>query len=355
MPSLNIGLPPAQRILVLAPHPDDESLSCGGTIAHYVRNGAVVSLLVFSDGAAIEEPDGQQADVVAAREREMATATTILGLQQVQTVGLPDGHLTSHTVQVHEAIQQQLVTFQPDLVLAPSPMDGHADHATVGRMALHLFRHTPGWALAFYEGLTPVRFNTLVEITEVAAIKEKAIRCYQRSLFQQPELFWEAFRALNLAKSAFVHRLGLFESLWVLHAPLTDDEMIEWTTYGFQPHDKGQFTLRSVQQSDELLFALQEQATALTHIQHQYDTLQRQHAELQRQVHAPTPAAHASQHVGDEHERAVPILHGRRFSALRSSLRHYVEQVCPTGSPQRVLLRAIKRQLTQYTSKSPSE
>jgi len=57
--------------------------------------------------------------------------------------------------------------------------------------------------LAFYEVLAPLRFNMLVEITDVASIKEQAIRCYQRSLFQQPDLFWEAFRALNMAKSAF--------------------------------------------------------------------------------------------------------------------------------------------------------
>jgi len=137
---VNVELPPAQRIFVIAPHPDDESLGCGGTIARYVRNEAIVNLLVISDGAAIEEPDGQQADVVTARMQEMVTATKILGIQTGTDIRIADGQLALHTAQVHEAIQKQLVTFQPDLVLAPSPIDGHNDHVTVGRIALHLFR-----------------------------------------------------------------------------------------------------------------------------------------------------------------------------------------------------------------------
>ena len=91
---MNVGLPPAQRILVLAPHPDDESLSCGGMIVRYVRDGAVVSLLVVSDGAAIEEPDGYHEDVVAIRRQELTAAAAILGISQLHDViagqGPPD-------------------------------------------------------------------------------------------------------------------------------------------------------------------------------------------------------------------------------------------------------------------------
>jgi N-acetylglucosamine malate deacetylase 1 len=352
---VNLGLPPAQRILVLAPHPDDESLSCGGTIVRYVRDGAVVSLLVVSDGAAIEEPDGYHEDVVAIRRQELTAAAAVLGISQLHELELPDGQLVHHPGRIQEAIRAQLADFRPDLVLAPSPIDGHSDHVTVGRITLQLFRETPGWTLAFYEGLAPLRFNWLVEITEVAPLKEKAIHCYQRSLFQQPTLFWEAFHALNVAKSAFVHRPGLFEALWVLHTPPTDYEIIEWATYGFQPHDNGQPTLRTVQQIDELLFALQEKATTLADVQKRHDALQRENTELQRQLHEQVAVNSALRQTVESRTQGFQQERSQFSLKFPLFLRHHVERAFPTGSPRRAVLDAVKRRIIQYTSKSPSE
>ena len=352
---MNIGLPAAQRILVLAPHPDDESLSCGGTIVRYIREGAIVSLLVVSDGAAIEEPDGYHEDVVVIRRQELTAAAAILGISQLHELELPDGQLIHHIGRIQEAIRAQLADFRPDLILSPSPIDGHSDHATIGRMTLQLFRETPGWALAFYEGLTPLRFNWLVEITDVAPLKEKAIHCYQRSLFRQPTLFWEAFHALNVAKSAFVHRPGLFEAFWVLHTPPTDYEIIEWATYGFQPHDNGQPTLRTVQQIDELLFALREKTTILTHVQQQHDTLQRENTELQRQLHEQAAVDTALQQTIESRTQGFQQEHSLFSLKLPPFLRHHVQRAFPIGSPRRAVLDAVKRRIIQYTSKSPSE
>ena len=352
---MNIGLPPAQRILVLAPHPDDESLSCGGTIVRYVREGAVVSLLVISDGAAIEEPDGPHEDVVVIRRQELTAAAAILGISQLHELELPDGQLVHHAVRIREAIHAQLAEFRPDLILAPSPVDGHSDHVTVGRMTLQLFRETPGWTLAFYEGLSPLRFNWLVEITDVALVKEKAIHCYHRSLFRQPTLFWEAFHALNLAKSAFVHHTGLFEAFWVLHTPPTDYEMIEWATYGFQPHNDGQPTLRTIQQIDELLFALREKTATLTEVRQQHDTLRRENTELQRQLHEQTAINTALRQIVESHAQGFHQERGQFSLKFPPFLRHHVERAFPPGSPRRAVLSALKRYITQYTSKSPSE
>ena len=60
------------------------------------RDGAVVSLLVVSDGAAIEEPDGYHEDMVAIRKQELTAAAAILGISQLHELGLPDGQLIHH-------------------------------------------------------------------------------------------------------------------------------------------------------------------------------------------------------------------------------------------------------------------
>jgi len=264
-------------------------------------------LLVISDGAAIEEPDGQQADVVTARMQEMVTATKILGIQQVQTLGLPDGQLALHTAQVHEAIQKQLVTFHltscwlrlPSMDIT-TMLQLAALHSTCSAVLL-------AGCLAFYEVLALYVFNMLVEITDVASIKEQAIRCYQRSLFQQPDLFWEAFRALNMAKSAFVHRAGLFEAFWVFtHSP-TDHEIITWATYGFQSCDNEQPTLRMVKDIDDLVFALGEKTRALTSIEQQHNAL-RDETRGSRTQAAGTDDSHRSSATGTTKARKrIPI------------------------------------------------
>jgi LmbE family N-acetylglucosaminyl deacetylase len=400
---VHIGLLPAQRILVIAPHPDDESLGCGGTIVRYVTNGAIVNLLVVSDGAAIEEPDGQHDDIVAVRRQELESAVLALGIHHVQTLQIPDGQLDHYETQIHKAISDCLTTFQPDLVLAPSLIDGHVDHVTVGRITLQLLRTTPGWTLAFYEVLAPLRFNTLIDITDVAATKEKAICCYQRSLFQQPQLFWEAFRSLNVAKSAFVHRAGLFEAFWVLRIPPTDQEVLDWVTYAFQLRDDGPSPLRRVKGIDDLVFAVQEKTRALANAELQIGALRDELAEIAHKLHSQetliatlqqaqadnntvaqtSQSAFLNRATKDGHSRFVTLsetkgLSERFFAALRMTrlwgcgvrctnilrsdsarerglIRRYFEYAFPVGSPRRAALSVLKRRLAQYTSKSPKE
>jgi len=352
---VNTDLPPAKRVVVIAPHPDDESLGCGGTIARFAKNGAEVRLLVVSDGAAIEEPDGRHEDIVAVRTQELEAATKILGIQHLRTLQLPDGRLTHHEAQIHTALSDYLTTVQPDLVLAPSLIDGHQDHVIVGRIALQLLRTTPGWTLAFYEVLAPLRFNTLVDITDVASIKETAIRCYQRSLFQQPQLFWDAFRALNVAKSAFVHHSGLFEAFWVLHAPPSDHEIIAWATYGFQPSHNGQGPLQRVKDVDDLVFAVQEKMQQLANTDQQIHTLRSElTAATQKLQHQETLIA-ALQLASNKSATPAQDSRAECLTKETSLFRQCLEYVFPPGSSRRSALSVVKRRLTQYTSKSPNE
>ncbi len=352
---MNTGLPPAQRILVLAPHPDDESLGCGGTIARYTRNGALVELVVVSDGAALDEPDGRHDDLVAARLEEVKAAAAILSLQNIHTLALPDGQLSQHEMAIQKAIHDRILVFQPDLVLAPSPIDGHQDHVTVGQVALQLFRRVPGWVLAFYEVLVPLHYNWLVDISDVLSVKKRAALCYQRSLFQQPALFWEAFQALNLFKSAFVHRHGFFEALWVLQSPPTDQEVIAWTTYDFRSSDGNQLSVQSVREVDELVFALHEKAKIITQSEQRQSVLQRENEELRQtlQVHVATGAA--LQKTLDQHTSELERL--RKQVSVRGprGLRPYIDRAFPIGTPRRAALSALKRRIAQYTSKSPRE
>jgi hypothetical protein len=131
--------------------------------------------------------------------------------------------------------------------------------------------------------------------------------------------------------------------------------MIEWATYGFQPHDNGQPTLRTVQQIDELLFALQEKAATLTEVQQQRDTLRRENTELQRQLHEQMAVDTVLRQTIESHTQGFHQERGQSSLRFPPFLRHHVERAFPIGSPRRAVLSALKRYVTQYTSKSPSE
>jgi LmbE family N-acetylglucosaminyl deacetylase len=352
---VEISLPPATRVLVLAPHPDDESLGCGGTIASYTRQGVAVALIVISDGGALDEQSDHAGDLGAQRAQEAMAAATVLGVSQVDFLGLPDGQLAHYRSELAHAVHQHITRFTPDLILCPSPIDGHPDHAAVARVLLQLHRALPGWTLAFYELHTPLRPNWLVNISEVLPIKEQAILCYQRSLFGRPHFFWETVRGLNQARSFFVHQAGFFEALWVTRAPLTDQEVIDWSTFDFHPQSSEALTLRSLKGVDECLFLLKERSAEAASLKQQQETLQQEKESLQQQLHNQAATLASLQQAFERQNRELQALQHSFTTWARQFCRRYIDRRFPVGTRARAVLRRLNRLRLQYTSKSPSE
>lgn len=352
---MNMALPPARRVLVLAPHPDDESLGCGGTIALHVQGGAMVALVVVSDGAALAEERQGQGDLAAERAHETTQAAAVLGIHQVHFLGFPDGYLIQHQEEISTALRRRISDFNPDFVLCPSPIEGHWDHAAVARIMLRLLREMPGWSLAFYELHTPVRPNWLVDISAVLSFKERAILCYPRSLLGKPALFWETVRGLNQFRAFFVHQPGFFEALWIVRAPLTDQEVLDWVTFGFNPRPSEEPTLWTLRGIDELHFAVKEKTTEIQSWRQRVDTLQKEKEKLQRELQAQILAANALQQTTAAKEHELLVLEGSLTMWLRQFGRRSVDRVFPAGSPGRAMINRLNRLRHQYTSKSPSE
>ncbi len=108
-------------ILVLAAHPDDAELGCGGTIARHVALGYKVGVVDFTRGELGTRGTPQT------RDREAAEAAVILGLSARENLALRDGffgHSESEVLKVIEAIRH----YRPDVVLANAIHDRHPDH-----------------------------------------------------------------------------------------------------------------------------------------------------------------------------------------------------------------------------------
>jgi glycosyltransferase involved in cell wall biosynthesis/LmbE family N-acetylglucosaminyl deacetylase len=114
--------------LVIAPHPDDETLGCGGTIAALAAAGRSVGVVFMTDGGLAGE--GTRESIVADRADETRRACEVLGIKPANTwrLGHPDGALGRHATEAVEELRGIIERFAPDRVLVPHADDVHPDH-----------------------------------------------------------------------------------------------------------------------------------------------------------------------------------------------------------------------------------
>ena len=129
--------PPDGSYLVVAPHPDDESLMFGGHLARLATRGTPVHLVAVTDGEAAYPDAVDGAALAPLRRKEQAGALAALGLggATVTRLGIPDGGVTAHEARIAEAIASLIADRRIDVVLAPWVRDHHADHEACGRAA----------------------------------------------------------------------------------------------------------------------------------------------------------------------------------------------------------------------------
>lgn len=120
------------RVLVVAPHPDDEVLGVGALLSSLVAAGSSVTVLAVTDGTAAY-PALDPAALARTRTRESEAACADLGVEAPVRLGLPDGNVTGHERALATAVADHL---RPGAVcLAPWRGDGHPDHEAAGRAA----------------------------------------------------------------------------------------------------------------------------------------------------------------------------------------------------------------------------
>lgn len=147
----------AASMLVLAPHPDDESLGCGALIAACAAEGRSVHVVVVSDGR-FSHPHSRSHPaerLVSLRAAETRAAAAALGLdpeRDLTFLGLPDRSVPRSGPGLAAACDgiRHVLPAAPDVVLAPWQHDPHADHAATAAMAQALLEGWPAARLLSY-------------------------------------------------------------------------------------------------------------------------------------------------------------------------------------------------------------
>lgn len=202
------------NILVVGPHPDDQELGMGGTIAKLVSQGHDVLLLDMTNGE--PTPHGS----VETRAKEAAEAARILGVQR-ELIGLPN-RMVQHSIEARHAVAGAIRRHRADVIFAPYFHDAHPDHVATTRIvedarfdAKLTKIDLPGEPIYpkwfFYYYCTHLRWvadpSFLVDISGFEKAKRDAVLAYH-SQFVVPERNRRVIEWIDAANTYFGSRIG---------------------------------------------------------------------------------------------------------------------------------------------------
>jgi N-acetylglucosamine malate deacetylase 1 len=173
------------RLLVIAPHPDDESIGCGGTILLHRQRGDPVSVVFLTSG---ERGIVGAAPEVAmrVRESEAAAAAEVLGIEQLEFLRFADSACNKCVAQIAERLRSVIDRVQPQALLLPHPEDQHPDHLACLPIVQAALRGVPDPPeLRGYEIWTPLHsFQYVEDISAVMPHKLRAIAAHRSQVAQ---------------------------------------------------------------------------------------------------------------------------------------------------------------------------
>lgn len=207
-------------ILVLAAHPDDAELGCGGTILKHVAMGHKVGVVDLTRGELGTRGTPQT------REAEAADSAKILGLSVRENIGLPDGFFKNereHQLEVVKAIRK----YQPDIILANARYDRHPDHGRGADLAFEacflsglqkISTNQDPWrpkVLYHYIQSQLITPDFVVDVSDHWEKKMEAIRAFKTQFFdpnsKEPDTYISSPAFMKLLESRgqeFGHAIG---------------------------------------------------------------------------------------------------------------------------------------------------
>lgn len=198
-----------KKVLVVAAHPDDETLGCGGFLAKLASAGAHITLLLLGEGPVARQErkgHGDPAAVARVSVRQAAHASAlgaarILGITDVLFADLPDNRFdTLPLLELIQTIEHAVGALRPDLILTHFSGDLNKDHRLTHQAVLTAFRPLPGQGpttIASFEVLSSTEYaspqcghyfhpNLFVDITGTLAQKQEALAAYGSELRPWP-------------------------------------------------------------------------------------------------------------------------------------------------------------------------
>jgi LmbE family N-acetylglucosaminyl deacetylase len=184
------------KTLVIAAHPDDEVLGCGGTIAKLAKEGSEVHIAILGEGITSRFPEREQAsrEDIEQLHQHAREAGEMLGAKQVHLIGLPDNRFdTLPLLKVVKIVEELIDKIRPVQVYTHHPGDLNVDHGVVHRAVLTATRPVEGHPVrdlyafevpsstewAFHQLEPRFRPNVFINIADTLDQKIKAMVHYE--------------------------------------------------------------------------------------------------------------------------------------------------------------------------------
>lgn len=170
-PFLKYSLPledelPGKKVLVLAPHQDDESIGCGGTIIKHSKLGGTIEIVFCTSG-------GEE------RMREAKEAAKILGSRINHFLQFDIRSLYKNTGKLADRFTELFNRLNPDIIFMPFMIDKHQDHIAISKAFAKAYKNKSIDSLIYaYSVWTTLIPNVVIDITEQQEQKKQAINCY---------------------------------------------------------------------------------------------------------------------------------------------------------------------------------
>lgn len=166
---LKLDKPDSGRVLVLAPHIDDDVIGAGGSLRKHIQSGDDVLVVYF-------------ADCTDERIKEAKEATGIIGINRLEFLGYRSKTLLEHP-EIRNKLSAIFDAFKPDIVYLPSIFDRHNDHLAVNHYLLMLYeKHRYNFTVYAYEVWTAFLPNLIIDISDTIEKKKEAISCFKSQL-----------------------------------------------------------------------------------------------------------------------------------------------------------------------------
>lgn len=195
----------SQNVLVIAAHPDDEILGCGGTIAKHVKKGDKVHCIILAEGITsrdkIRNRELHQRELtelgIAAQK-----ANQILGVHTLRLLDFPDNRMDSiDRLDIIKVVEDLINEFKPDIVYTHHIGDVNIDHRRIHEAVITACRPIPGnhfvKQILFFETASSTEWmtpgsapafspNWYVDISETLELKLDALRAYECEMREWP-------------------------------------------------------------------------------------------------------------------------------------------------------------------------
>ncbi|MBI5448862.1 PIG-L family deacetylase [Candidatus Gottesmanbacteria bacterium] len=186
-----------KKLLLVFAHPDDESFSCGGTVAKYVKAGWDVHLLCATRG---ERGETGPYDALAPealgsiRQKEVQLAASVLGIHTVSFLDYIDGTLAARTPgDIEDFVYRKMLELIPDCVITfdTTGVSNHPDHIKLCYSTTYAFQKYAAWVAQQLEDRPAVDENTLPKLyyicmPESIATYLKKMKNIPQELFNKP-------------------------------------------------------------------------------------------------------------------------------------------------------------------------